>query len=383
MNDQQKTIEAAFGARPSEVDYRTVSSDMLSGPALIQGSGIVPLNYPSVNELCNQRKLGICTKCSIRMAAEECFANGIRLDEYWGYLIGKTLIDDPMYGHFEGSSALTMLKSANKYGIPAKADTEKFPLKTTGTYAEFIASFKSQYGGKIPQEIMLAAAKHKIPGYYKVKLNPLSIASEISGGRLVIIRVEAGDNFYTAPNGRPSWDAKDLLPLRTPKYVISGHLMVINEYSGLGIDQLERGPNSWSRDWADNGYFSFVFGDHAPGYFTEAWAINSLPESLVKTVRDLPEAKTFSHTFTKPIARGQSGAEVRALQVLLSILGLLSVSVEELGTNFGPKTAAAVKAFQSKYAVASLQEIAAANGNVGPKTIAKLNEVGKAVGSIY
>jgi len=352
-NNEQDELEISFGGEPSADDYRTVTSEMMPDTAgEVPERGEVKLNYPTVNELCDQRKLGICTKCGVRMAVEEYFKDGVRLDEYWGYLIGKTLFDDLLYGrHFEGSSALTMLKAANKYGMPTKEIRAKFPLKTTGTYAEFIADFKSTYGGVIPAEVLADAANHKIAGYYKLKLDPITIAKEITAGRVVIARFATGTNMFRTKDNKPTKKAKDLLPLRVPSPITGGHIMAMNEYDGLDNGMLLAGPNSWGRDWCfDNneqeaGYYNFVFGTLAPYYFTEAWVVSEIPEAIIKTVKDLPEAKNFRHRYETNIEYGMQNDEVKKLHVALSILGYLDVKIDEYGI-YGPKTAAAVLRLQ-------------------------------------
>lgn len=370
MNEQK--LKRAFGAFPSKKDYRTVKAEALAGAVSIPATATVPLNYPSVTDLCDQGQLGICTMCGVRMGDESENKDGARLSEYWGYLIGKTLIEKNL---MEGSSAFTMLKTAYNYGIPTANFTASYPLQIGGTYLQFINDFKARYGGKVPQAILDNAALHKIPGYYEVKVDPLAMAAEIAAGRVLIIRIQCGENFYTSANGTPSWQAKDILPLRAPEYAESGHIMVVNKYTGLNANQLQEGPNSWGKNWGNKGFFSYVFGVQAPDYLTEAWAISEIPQHIVDSIKDLPEAVHFLHTFSVPMRRGDTGPEVRSLQILLSILNFLDIHIDDLGT-FGPKTAAAVMAFQRAYTVASPAEIIAANGNVGPKTIAMLNAVG-------
>lgn len=345
--------EISFGAEPSQDDYRTITSDMVGDQAVeVPEKGKVALNFPTVDDLCDQKKLGICTKCTVRMACEEFFRDGVRLDEYWGYLIGKTLFDDPAYGrHFEGSSALTMLKAANKYGVPTQAIRSEFPLKTNGTYEEFIADFKEKYRGIIPGEVLVDAAKHKIPGYYKVNMDPVSLAKEMNEGRVLIARFVVGTNMYRDKNNKSTRKAKDLLPLRVPPVVSGGHLMAMNEWEGLDHSQLLAGPNSWSKTWCpDNedqgaGYYNFIYGTLAPYYFTEAWAIRDLPEEIIKTVKDLPEAKNFKYRFANNIEYGNVNDEVKKLHIALAILGYLNVKIEEWGF-YGRKTAKAVLQFQ-------------------------------------
>lgn len=328
-------MEFSLGAKHSPEDYRTIIADKAG--TLPQEKGKVLLNYDFTNDLCNQRQLGICTACGVRMACEQHFNDTIRLSEYWLYLIGKVLIDGEL---LEGSHAFGMLKAANKYGVPTKDMEVKYPLKQDGSYKAFIDDFNSVYGGKIPQEVLDNASKHKIPGYYQVTVNPVSIAREIESGKVLVMRLTVGENTYTAPDGRISWLKEDLLPLRRPTKIEGGHIMVINEYEGLAGNQLIKGPNSWSKAWADNGYYSLVFQTQK-GMLTETWAIGAV------TVKDkLP-------LFTKDLWIGVTDKEVLNLQKFLnshdcpvSYTGPGSKGNET--TYFGRLTQQALKLYQSK-----------------------------------
>lgn len=284
-------MKPSFGANKSKNDYRTVTSDQIRARAtILPQTAKVDLQKPTTNDISAQAKLGICTACSVRMAAEEAFNDGKRLSEYWLYLMGKVLIEGETG---EGSSAFTMLKAANKFGIPEDIMEAEFPLYITGNYEQFINSFKTRYGGKIPQKVFDNASKHKIPGYYKVAVSPTALATEIYNGKALVFYLRVGDNTYKDKWGNVSWLAKDLLPLRVPKYFDGGHLMVINEYSGLNEFQKLSGPNSFSKEWCKDqpegyqGYFNFIFKTQKP-YFWEAWAISEIPEEIKEEIKDLP-----------------------------------------------------------------------------------------------
>lgn len=355
----------SFGAVPSFDDPRTLSSaNIAKGVTTPPSSGRVPLNDDYTNDLCNQKLLGICTACGVRMAAESYFKDVERLSEYWLYLIGKTLYDDPVFGHFEGSSALTMLKTANKIGIPTKSVEEKFPLKIDGTYAEFIADFKKKYDGKIPAEIISNAGKHKIPGYFRIFPDSLSggapspsgMASEINSGRVIITRFAVGDSTHQDKNGKETRKAKDLLPLRAPKNIESGHIWDLNEFWKSGKEF--GGPNSWGRTWCvgntkqEDGYFWFEFKTQIP-FFTEAWAIMG---------------KADSYIFTVDLTLGSTGPDVVALQKILVSQGFFIMPEGVAYGYFGAMTRDAVARYQRVYGITP------AAGYFGPKTRAHLNE---------
>ncbi len=345
-----------FGAIESEEDYRTVIGGDKSG--MPPNEDIVPLNFETVNDLCHQKAIGICTKCAVRMGQENYHRDGVRLSEYWGYLMGKVLVDGNLT---EGSSAFTMLKSAQKYGTPTQSIEKTFPLKTDGSYTEFIEHFKNAYRGQIPTQVLENAKAHKIPGYYKVNVDPISIAREISNGKVVIARFVVGENTYTARDGRVSWQEKDLLPLRAPQKVEGGHLWCINEYKGLDSNQWAKGPNSWSRAWGANGYFYFNF-EEQKRFFTEAWAISDKPFEINKPPM-----------FKKQFGLGTRDAEVKMLQKFLNDNGF-TVSKTGLGSKgketdfFGKLTWDALKKFQRANKIQS-------TGYFGPITQTYINKM--------
>jgi len=240
-------MQISLGGLESINDSRTILAEELdkADGQLPPKSGSVFLNFPSCNELCNQRNLGICTHCAVRMAVEESYAVNSaiessgkvteRLSEYWGYLMGKVLIDGNLT---EGSSALTMLKNAKTNGVPSKSIEKGYPLFIDGSYAEFIQDFKQKYGGVIPDDVIKDASRHKILGYYRVNVDPVSIAKEITKGKLVIARFVVGDNTYKDVNGNVTWDKNKLSPLRPPKQIDGGHLWVIKSYYGLDKNQV-------------------------------------------------------------------------------------------------------------------------------------------------
>jgi hypothetical protein len=84
------------------------------------------------------------------------------------------------------------------------------------------------------------------------------------------------------------------------------------------------------------------------------------------------------YTFTKQLnfqTVYHADADVKALQGILKFEGLFPSNVENTG-NYGPITAKAVLAFQQKYNIGLPAEILSLQGRVvGPKTIAKLNEL--------
>ena len=345
-------MEISFGALESYNDKRTIYASELdkSVGELPPEEGEVDINFPSCNDLCNQRKLGICTACGTRMAVEEARAiadtvgqkYSERLSEYWLYLIGKLNFDGNLN---EGSSALTMLKASKKIGVPSQAIEAKYPLYKTGTYEEFITDFKQRYGGVIPFEVLEDAKKHTITGYYRVEVDPISIAREIQKGKVIVTRFAVGDNTYKDKDGNITRDKTKLSPLRPYKKFESGHIWCIYKYKGLDENQVCTLVNSWSRNWCDNGSIDFVFKTQKP-YFTEAWAIGDIPTELLEQKK--------ANDFKVDLKLGMTHVDVKRLQQFLNSKGF-TVAMFGDGSKgketeyFGSKTKSALIKFQKKH----------------------------------
>lgn len=81
------------------------------------------------------------------------------------------------------------------------------------------------------------------------------------------------------------------------------------------------------------------------------------------------------YTFTKTLVFGNTNPDVKALQDILKFEGLFPINTASTGY-YGAITAKGVLAFQRKYVVASEAELVRLAGrSVGPKTMAKLNQL--------
>jgi hypothetical protein len=93
-------------------------------------------------------------------------------------------------------------------------------------------------------------------------------AMQLNNG--VILEVEVGKEWYTAPSGVESWNEADILPLRTPRQIISGHFIYCNAYDENCIYFI----NSWSNEWGRNG-FGYFSSDYIP-FVTHGIVFNTL-----------------------------------------------------------------------------------------------------------
>ena len=186
-----------------------------------------------------------------------------------------------------------------------------------------------------------------------------------------------GKEWWTDERGRTSWAKRDVMPLRTPREIVSGHEVFLHGYDQSKTDVF----NSWGPTWADDGKNEYRPKDWNP-YLVECIAITELPGEFLDAVEILPTKETFTYHFTINIKRENGGSDVEALQTALMIDGVFDRELysrllknDELGF-YGEITATAVRAFQRKYKVASEWEILTLRGNtVGPKTRAKLNSL--------
>lgn len=201
----------------------------------------------------------------------------------------------------------------------------------------------------ITQLMTLNAGTHVAPGYgFASDLSFNGIKQYINDHGAIILLVEVGKEWWTAPSGVNSWQEADILPLRPPATIVSGHFVVAHSYDEKYIYFI----NSWSNTWGRAGH----------GYF----GVNYMP-----SVRD---AGTLIHLlFDKDLSFGMTDPEVKDLQVLLNKTSATQISATGPGSPgqetsyFGQLTKNAVMKFQS------LHSISPVSGYVGPLTRAVLN----------
>lgn len=328
----------AFGAEPSKEDLRTVkTTDLALGfpPPLTY-----KIDYTGQPHK-NQKKIGLCTAAAVATLAEKFFGTGWVGSMEWLYKIGKVFIDG---NTTEGSSAFTMLKAAQKYGIPSES---KFPSNCDRTYAEFMQNTE------ITQAMLDDAALHKIPGYAQVPLNQTDLMQAIYQSRCgIIARHSLGNEWWTDINGNWTNDKAKLQPLRAPSVVISGHLVGHVGYDATGPYK-HTIRNSWGDAWCDRGDI-FFYLQTLVQHFTEAWTI----VGVVLFMRDL--------------RIGQTSEDVKRLQQFLNTHGF---KVSDTGPGspgqetlyFGLKTFNALKRLQTAKNIPN-------TGYFGPLTRAWVNK---------
>lgn len=165
------------------------------------------------------------------------------------------------------------------------------------------------------------------------------------------------------------WHLINDIPVKTGDAVKAGDLLGYANNTGLSTgDHLHFGlkpvlssnepPFAWETINPNNGYLGAI--DPTP-YFNGLFA------------QDIANAGKF--IFNTNIGYGSQSYDVSELQQRLKDMGLFPATQVCTGF-FGPKTAAAVLAFQLKYAVDTTASLNALGGkSCGPKTRAKLNSL--------
>lgn len=234
------------------------------------------------------------------------------------------------------------------------------------------------------------AAPGQIGGYaFPDPQSTLSLKKAIIEYKGAMLLMRTGIEWWTKPDGTSSWDPNYIIPIRAPKIVTSGHEVYLYGFEDVTENGIIRTKfyifNSWSAAWGLSGKGWFYHDEYKP-YLNESITFVDLPNDLKKRLSELPDAKTFKHSFTRDIPAGERSDEVKALQTALMIDGefdreLYTELLKEGSLGYfkpGGVTQKALLAFQIKHLVPSGKSTAAAlitlNGrNCGPKTRAVLN----------
>lgn len=197
-----------------------------------------------------------------------------------------------------------------------------------------------------------------VEAYAEVQIDMDVIAGHIEAGRPVLLFIYADINEYTEfPTIKNSSLLRENAPIRHAITAVDYGLIKGKKY--LKIE--------------DSAHFKNV----SERYFDEAF-LSRVYGCAVLFDRDnsvLPDWKKMKYTFTKPLALGEKGKDIVALQDILKLEGFFPVATESTGY-YGEITRQAVEKFQQYYQVASLMELVFVKGKrVGEKTLAKLNEL--------
>lgn len=319
------------GAFPSPFDPRTVkfgdfgTTEETPEPLVKGGKPYFP------NDLDDQSKVGICT--SIHETQQRTKVTGRLYSPDFFYLVQKKYID----GNWdEGSSILSALKVAKNFGfLPRNLWTVTTYADRQVGYAHYIKKLQSVPDTEVLRLLNLCV--DKIAGYAMVNVassQALARAIEASEGG-VSFRYSTGASWYTDVNGKRSWLAKDIDPIRYPTPVTSGHAITGSEYD-FSKTSMFKHPNTWGRVWDLEGQCHIDYSNYKP---TECWIVTKAPPVIKPSI------------FNKTLKQGMTDPLVKVLQKFLNEHGF-SLAVKGVGSvgketdYFGELTLAAVKKFQ-------------------------------------
>lgn len=332
-----ENLVPGFGADNSTKDERTVQHKSLSmGISVFDKGGIDYLP----EDIEYQSNVGICT--AIHLTQNRRKARGKKFSADFQYLLQKVYYD---LNWTEGSSILNGLKVGKRFGFLLEKDwTWTTQADRNLPYSEYIKKLQAVPQAEIDRLITLCV--DKIPGYASVTNNPYDIAKAIQDSEAgVLCRYEVGKEWFTAPDGTPTWLGKFLSPLRPPQVSISGHAIIKCKFD-YNVSFIGTLANTWSNAWANSGCADVDWDKYKP---TEVWTITRAP-IITKFVSDL----WF----------GMKSNEVVNLQNALKLKGFFAGESTGL---FGLITIVSVRAFQKAHGIST-------TGYVGVKTKAALNK---------
>ncbi len=331
------------GAIDSYNDPRTVKHETLGVAPLVKGgTEYLP------EDIEHQHIVGICTAISrVQLRQKQ---TGKKYSPDFQYLLQKKFVDGAW---FEGSSIFAANKIAKNYGfLPLELFTHVTEEDRSLPYYQYEAKLRAIPDNEIQRLLKLCV--DKIAGYAQINISdPQGIAKAITeseGG--ILCRYETGDTWY-----RPSWQEKDISPLRKPVPATGGHAIIMSkfDYTKTALQTL---ANTWGTQWCRKGSIDIDWSNYS---MTEAWI-------------DLPRTPVIEtpFVFTKDLSSGMTNLEVKELQKFLNTHGspVAPTGPGSKGneTNyFGKLTQKALIDFQSK------NSISPAVGYFGPKTRSLVN----------
>ncbi len=160
------------------------------------------------------------------------------------------------YGLNDGTDMTSIFKSGSKKGYLSNNLLKDDTLLDIGTY-----SSPTVITGPMNDDAQL-----RVLSGYAFNNNPSfdQICQDIYSNGAVILLLKVGQEMWTRNDGVISWLEKDVLPLRPPAQVVSGHFVVAYGYDQNYIYCL----NSWSENYGRQGtlyfgrdYIPFVIED--------------------------------------------------------------------------------------------------------------------------
>lgn len=350
-----------FGGIKSPPDYRNIPLASVVEPTVFPKSFFIDIEELPVE---NQRKIGACVGHAFAKYKQllDLHDTGkiIPLSPRFLYAIAKAR--DGVSG--EGTFPRLVAKILKDVGC---STTDTVPNDTTIDHESYVYQRDET---KIPKAALDEAYKAQVGGYAFPEMTKDGFKQAIYQAQGAALLMRIGQEWWTRKDGAASWQQHDIVPLRPPKEIVSGHEVYLYGYEDTLTDTKFYIFNSWSTAWGDKGKAFFYWSEYK-AFLDEAVTLIDIPDHLLEEAHILP-AK-FKHVFTTPMEYGQVNMEVKMLQRALAQEGLFSA---EATSYYGDATARAVLAFQKKYLTLSVYEEFILKGKkAGPKTLKKLNEL--------
>ncbi len=357
----EKDFILGTGAHKSPVDKRDWTLASVGAPTDFPDSCFIEQKWLSPSM---QGKIGCCVGNTFEEIVRKIVYSKTKTEEKLSfrfvYAVCKSL--DGVKG--EGTYPSLAAKVIRKYGVPL----EKYcPNDVSLDHEKFVYNRELK---NIPEEAFRDALKRRA-GADMIPSDGVTIegikqainyAKENNGGVAILRKI--GNTYWTDKNGNSTWSADKLLPIRVQDRDVSGHEEFLYGYDtekNTGRVRLYW-INSWSERWADNGR----------GWeYADVWLKNII-EIRVSVAR-ITIVPTFRYHFRGFLNKGTSGAQVVALQHVLSLESLFGYPT--FTGYFGNITKTGVIKLQEKYASEILTPLGLSHGTgfVGRSTIAWLN----------
>lgn len=170
-----------------------------------------------------------------------------------------------------GTNYRQCLIEGKNYGVCDNAQFSNDTSLPVNTYSDY---------KQIPQTAYDVAKDRKVASYVRVNDTSFQgIKNAIYQNGVVLLGVDLGVEWFTSTTGKTSWAKDDVLPLRPPKLVISGHAILAYGYDQNYIYF----RNSWSTAWGDNG--NGYFGPNYIPHVIEAWTFMDLTPEVVQNLK--------------------------------------------------------------------------------------------------
>ena len=346
-------IVPTLGAIPSPYDYRdNYAKSVLMPPLVLPPAFDTTMPGPVLM----QAQTPSCVSHSVAQVLQLHVyrSTGKLIDFSPRFLdvLAKRFDGQPLDG---GTIPRLVFKLAVQYGC---ATTATLPNDTSLPLAQY------RNDAVLTPQVFAEAAQYKIPGFIRIPDTFYDMRQAVFLHGAVSVLMQVGNTWWTALDGTSSWDPAQIDPLRVPVTTEGGHQIVVKGWTDGVLNKLR---NSWSDQWDIKGeahYDPNAWASHT----IEGWVVAEIPADVKSFLATLPGSTDFHYTWNNNLSIGQTNEDVKFLQIALMILGfLVPIPAEQLGI-YGPKTAAAVAAYQL-YKHINPQ----APNSVGPRTRAALN----------